>query len=168
MTQYDTVYEYDQNVTMRYDDTTNAVPRNQSSISEERYADTESSDEEPYDYEKFKLEYEQQLEYNIRYGKVFNYTEKKELQDSPKEVLKRIVDLKRPKNCTKEELSEIGIQAVECLIYDYQRARNVAAARKVLFRTWIVVRIWLLIYICLAIPCWCHRGNSINYKLVFS
>ncbi|XP_026829371.1 uncharacterized protein LOC113562888 [Ooceraea biroi] len=158
--QYDTMYKYGQNITTRYDDAANDIPRNQSLISQKRYtfADTESPDEEPYDYEKFKMEYDQQLEYNIKYGKVFNYTEKEELKESPKEALKRIIDLKRPKNCTKEELGHFGIKAIKCLIYDYQRTRNVAAVRKVLFRTWLVVRIWLLIYVCLAIPFWCHRG----------
>lgn len=127
---------------------------------------TESPDEESYDYDKFKMEYEQQLEYSMKRGKMLNYTEKKELEDTPRKALKRIMDLKRPENCTKEELSQIGIKAIECLIYDYQRTRDIATVRKVLSRTWLVLRIWLLIYICLAIPCWCQRGNFIKHTIL--
>ncbi|XP_020279504.1 uncharacterized protein LOC109852613 [Pseudomyrmex gracilis] len=114
------------------------------------------ADEESYDYSKFKMEYEQQIEDNVKRGKALNYTEKEE--DAPRKALKRIMDLKRPRNCTKEELSQIGVRAMECLIYDYQRAKDVAAVKKILLRTWIVLRVWLLIYVCLAIPCWCQRG----------
>lgn len=136
-------------------------------------ADTESSDDtkfdgESYDYEKLKMEYEQQLEYSIKSGKTLNYTEKEESEDTPKKALKRIMDLKRPKNCTKEELSRIGIKAIECLIYDYQRAKDMVTVRKVLSRTWLVFRVWLLIYICLAIVCWCQRGNLVERVLSFT
>lgn len=150
--QYDT-YEYGQETTSeetRY--ISNVLFTKKSTL-----ADTASPDEEPYDYEKFKMEYEQQLDYDIKRGKVLNYTEKKE--DTPKKALERILDLKRPKNCTKEELSQIGIKAIECLVYDYRRAKDVATMQKVLSRTWLVLRVWLLIYVCLAIPCWCQRGK---------
>lgn len=126
----------------------------------------ESPDEESYNYEKFKMEYEQQLNYDVKHGKALNYTEK-DLKDEPKKVLQRIIDLKRPKNCTKEELSQIGIKAIECLIYDYRRAKDLATMKKILSRTWLVLRVWLLIYVCVAIPCWCQRGKSSNYA-VFS
>lgn len=115
------------------------------------------TDEESYDYSKFKMEYEQQIEDNIKRGKALNYTEKEE--DTPRKALKRIIELKQPRNCTKEELSQIGVQAMECLIYDYQRAKDVVAVKKILLRTWLVLRVWLLIYVCLAIPCWCQRGT---------
>lgn len=118
-------------------------------------------DEESYDYEKLKVEYEQQLEYSVRSGKTLNYTETKEeaAEDTPRKALKRIMDLKRPENCTREELSQIGIKALECLAHDYRRAKDVATVRRLLSRTWLVLRVWLLIYVCLAIPCWCQRGN---------
>lgn len=153
--QYDV---YDQETTS--EDTKRYTPH-QSLISsrEPTLADTESPDEEPYDYEKFKLEYEEQLQYGIKHGKTFNYTEKEESEDTPKKALKRIIDMKQPKNCTKEEISQIGIKAIGCLVYDYQRARDITTVRKVLSRTWLILRVWLLIYICLAIPCWCQRGN---------
>lgn len=127
-------------------------------------AETKSPDEEPYDYEVFKLEYEQQLEYGLKSGKMLNYTEEKkeEPEDTPRQALKRILDIKQPKNCTKEEMTQIGIKAIECLAHDYQHARDMANVGKVLSRTWLVLRVWLLIYICLAIPCWCQRGNAVS------
>nr|XP_012226481.1 PREDICTED: uncharacterized protein LOC105674603 [Linepithema humile]XP_012226482.1 PREDICTED: uncharacterized protein LOC105674603 [Linepithema humile] len=148
--QYDT-YEYSEETTS--EDIPNWPLTKKSTL-----VDTESPYEEPYDYEKFKMEYEQQLDYDIRHGKALNYTEKEDLEDTPKKTLERIIDLKRPKNCTKEELSQIGIKAIECLIYDYRRTKDVATMKKVLSRTWLVLRVWLLIYFCLAIPCWCQRG----------
>ncbi|XP_011152324.1 uncharacterized protein LOC105190970 isoform X2 [Harpegnathos saltator] len=154
--QYD-VYEYGQESTS--EDAEKYTP-DQFLISSRgsTLADTENPEEEPYDYETLKLEYEQQLEYGMKHGKVLNYTEKKEPKDTPREALKRIMGMKQAKNCTKEEISQIGIKAIECLAYDYQHARDMATAGKILSRTWLVLRVWLLIYICLAIPCWCQRG----------
>lgn len=156
-TQYDS-YEYDQEIVSEGTKTI----LDQSSISEVRssLADNESSYEESYDYKRFKMEYEEQLEYDIKQGKVLNYTEKEEPKNTLKEALKRIVDLKRPKNCTKEELNQIGIKAIECLLYDYQHTKDITNAKMILSRTWLVLRVWLLIYICLAISCWCQRGNQ--------
>lgn len=158
-TQYN-LYKYDQ-------ETTSEATKNileQSSISERSMlTDNESPYEELYDYERFKIEYEHQLEYDIKEGRVLNYTEKEEPKNTLKEALKRITGLKQPKNCTKEELSQIGIKAIECLLYEYQRTKDITIAKMVLSRTWLVFRVWLLIYICLAIPCWCQRGDFINY-----
>ncbi|XP_072751251.1 uncharacterized protein [Anoplolepis gracilipes] len=156
-TQYESQYEYNQKITS--ESTKNIL--DQSLILKGRVttlADIESSNKKTYDYENFKIEYEQQLEYNMKHGKVLNYTEREELEDTPKEALKRIINLKRSKNCTKEELSQIGIKALECLLYDYQRVKDITHVNKILSRTWLVLKIWLLIYICLAIPCWCQRG----------
>lgn len=159
-TQYN-LYEYDQETTSEA--TENILE--QFSISERStLADNESSYEESYDYERFKMEYEQQLEYDIKEGKILNYTEKEEPKNTLRGALKGIMDLKLPKNCTKEELSQIGIKAIECLLNDYQRAKDITTARMVLSRTWLVFRVWLLIYICLAIPCWCQRGDFISYS----
>ncbi|XP_018352073.1 PREDICTED: uncharacterized protein LOC108754338 isoform X2 [Trachymyrmex septentrionalis] len=123
-----------------------------------RVADKKNSHKDSYDeYNRLKMEYEQQLEYDIKEGKVLNYSQK-ESKDMPKEALKRLIDLKRSKNCTKKELSQIGIKAIECLLYDFQRTKDIMTAKMILSRTWLVLRIWLLIYISFAIPCWCQRG----------
>lgn len=161
-TQYN-LYEYDQEITS---EATKSILE-QSSISERSIlTDNENSYEESYDYERFKIEYEHQLEYDIKEGKVLNYTKKEEPKNTLKEAVKRIMDLKQPKNCTKEELSQIGIKAIECLLYEYQRMKDITTAKMVLSRTWLVFRVWLLIYICLAIPCWCQRGDFINYNYI--
>lgn len=150
--QYD-MYEYGQKTTS--ENTTNILDQSLTLNGRSTLAETESPDEESYNYQKFKMEYEQQLEYNIEHGKVLNYTEKEELEDIPKEALKG-------SNCTKKELSQIGIKALKCLLYDYQHVKDITHINRILSRTWLVLKIWLLIYICLAIPCWCQRGNFIN------
>lgn len=164
-TQYD-LYEYEETTNEGTKDTLN-----QSSILERGSispVDNESSYEESYDYEKFKMEYEQQLEYDIKERKVLNYTETEEPKDTPRGALKRIMDLKRPENCTKEEINQIGIKAIECLLYSYQHTKDITTVKMILSRTRLVFRVWLLIYICLAIPCWCQRGNSFSYSCIRS
>jgi len=156
--QYDNIYG--QNNTIQYDDTTNDISKNQSLTSEKEY--TLEDMEEPYDYEKFKMEYEQQLEYNIKHSKVFNYTEKEELEDTPKKALKEII--KQSKNCTEKELRKFGFKSIKCIIREYRRTKDITVIKKLLFKIWLVIRIWLLIYVCVAIPCWCQRGNFINVK----
>ncbi|KYN16588.1 hypothetical protein ALC57_11097 [Trachymyrmex cornetzi] len=158
-TQYN-LYEYDQKTASEEI----KITLDQFLISERRptVANKKNSYKDSYDeYNRFKMEYEQQLEYDIKQGKVLNYSQK-ESKDMPKGALKRLIDLKRSKNCTKEELSKIGIKAIECLSYDYQRTKDIMTAKMILSRTWLVLRVWLLIYISLAIPCWCQRGNFIN------
>lgn len=159
------MYEYGQKITS--ESTKNILDYSLILKGRSTLADTESPDEESYDYDKFKMEYKQQLEYNLKHGKALNYTEKEELEDTPKEAFKRIMNLKRSKNCTKKELSQIGIKALECLLYDYQRAKDITHVNRILSRTWLVLKVWLLIYICLAIPCWCQRGNFVNYGVFF-
>ncbi|XP_018367539.1 PREDICTED: uncharacterized protein LOC108764036 isoform X2 [Trachymyrmex cornetzi] len=154
-TQYN-LYEYDQKTASEEI----KITLDQFLISERRptVANKKNSYKDSYDeYNRFKMEYEQQLEYDIKQGKVLNYSQK-ESKDMPKGALKRLIDLKRSKNCTKEELSKIGIKAIECLSYDYQRTKDIMTAKMILSRTWLVLRVWLLIYISLAIPCWCQRG----------
>ncbi|XP_011068173.1 PREDICTED: uncharacterized protein LOC105154385 [Acromyrmex echinatior] len=153
-TQYN-LYEYDQK-------TANEeikITVDQFLISKRRVADKNNSNKDSYDeYNKLKMEYEQQLEYDIKEGKVLNYSIQKESKDMPKGVLKRLIDLKPSKNCTKEEMSQIGIRAIECLSYEFQRTKDIMAVKMILSRTWLVLRVWLLIYISVAIPCWCQRG----------
>ncbi|KYM97998.1 hypothetical protein ALC62_11344, partial [Cyphomyrmex costatus] len=164
-TQYN-LYEYDQETASEE----TKITLNKFLVSEKRstVADKENSSEDSYDeYNRFKIEYEQQLKYNIKEGKVLNYSQKEESKDTPKEALKRLIDLKRSKNCTKEELSQIGIKAIECLSYDFQRTKDIMTTKMILSKIWLVLRVWLLIYICLAIPCWCQRGNFISYSCIF-
>ncbi|XP_033216042.1 uncharacterized protein LOC117172342 isoform X1 [Belonocnema kinseyi] len=113
---------------------------------------------EDYDYDKLKAEYYYQIQEFQRRNETFNYTDQGESEETAKAALKKIVDFKMPRNCTKEELSQIGVKAFECLIFDYQHAKNKTDVKKVLDRTWMVIKIWVLIYFCIAIPCWCQKG----------
>lgn len=124
---------------------------------------TESPDEEPYDYEQFKLEYEQQIGYHT--NKTLNDIKKKKLEGMPKEPLKEITNLTISNNCTTEQLKQIGTKTIKCFTYDYQRAKDAKTVNVVMLKILLVLKIWLLIYICLAIPCWCQRGNSLKIAL---
>ncbi|KAK0182833.1 hypothetical protein PV327_000927 [Microctonus hyperodae] len=119
--------------------------------------DNEESDDD-YNYEALRAEYYQQLDDAIKNNLTFNYTQKSEPEYSPKDALKNIVELKIPKNCSKEELSQFGLKAFQCLVFDYKNAKT-SSIKKLLWRTWTVIKIWIFIYICVAIPCWCQRGH---------
>lgn len=120
--------------------------------------DNEESDDD-YDYEALRAEYYQQLDDAIRNNLTFNYTQKSQTEYSPEDALKKIVELKIPKNCTKEELAQFGLNAFQCLVFDYNHAKTSSDVKKILWRTWTVIKIWIFIYICVAIPCWCQKGN---------
>ncbi|XP_024936046.1 uncharacterized protein LOC112493693 isoform X2 [Cephus cinctus] len=120
--------------------------------------ETTPHDEESYKDEELELEYSQQIKDDMNSSKTYNYTDTGEPEETAGDALKKLVELKKPKNCTKEELTQFGIKALECLAFDYQHAKNKTDVKKVLTRTWIVIRIWMFIYICIAIPCWCQKG----------
>ena len=113
---------------------------------------------EDYNYDNLKAEYYQQIEEIQRRNGTFNYTDRGEPEDTAKDAIKKIVDLEMPKNCTKEELSQIGVKAFKCLAYDYKHGKKKTDVKRVFKRTWMVIKIWFFIYICIAIPCWCQRG----------
>ncbi|XP_063981832.1 uncharacterized protein LOC135164949 [Diachasmimorpha longicaudata] len=118
----------------------------------------ETADEEEYDYEKFKAEYYQQLEDMNVQNLTHNFTNTEEAEETPGDALKKIVEFKIPRNCTREELTQIGAKAFECLMFDYQHAKNESDVKRVLARGWMVIRVWCFIYICIAIPAWCQKG----------
>ncbi|XP_076392688.1 uncharacterized protein LOC143265291, partial [Megachile rotundata] len=110
-------------------------------------------EEEVYDYGKFKKEYEEQIAEDITTNnKTFNDTEKK--QEQPKEILKKLFSYE---NCT-EVSKKLGIKAVDCLINNYEHEMDKPVVKKTLSKIWLIIKVWFLIYICLAIPCWCHKG----------
>ncbi|XP_059053418.1 uncharacterized protein LOC131847785 [Achroia grisella] len=59
-------------------------------------------------------------------------------------------------NCTKQELNEIGLRAVCCLILEYRRSETSDVVQ--LIRLWRIIKIWTLVYLVMAIPLWCTRG----------
>ncbi|XP_068993648.1 uncharacterized protein [Neodiprion pinetum] len=116
------------------------------------------TDAETYDYDLFKAEYYQELEHSKNDNRTFNYTDNRELEKTVGDVFKKIVDFKMPRNCTQEELTEFGAKALECLAYDYKHAKGKKKVTKILRRTWVVVKVWICVYLCVAVPCWCQKG----------
>lgn len=117
-------------------------------------------DVEDYDYEIFRSEYYEEMESLKSDNKTLNYTDNGAPEESGEDALKKIVDFKVPKNCTKEELTQFGAKALECLAFDYKNAKSEKNLKKILSRTWIVLRVWVCIYLVIAVPCWCQKGKK--------
>ncbi|XP_057337910.1 uncharacterized protein LOC130675983 [Microplitis mediator] len=131
------------------------------SYSEKKYESIgeEIEEEEDYDYESLKAEYDQQIIDSFYKNETFNFTDDGQPEDTPKEFVKDLVVIKKPRNCTQAELTKFGLKSFECLMFDYQHAiKNKTDIKLLLIRTWMVIRIWFFIYICIAIPCWCQKG----------
>ncbi|XP_076659561.1 uncharacterized protein LOC143362929 [Halictus rubicundus] len=108
--------------------------------------------EEEYDYENFKREYEEQMGKYTTDSLLSNYTDEERSEKYPVETIQKLLDFK---NCT-ETSKKLGIKAIDCLIYNYEH--ETPKIKKSVQKTWLIIKVWLLIYICLAIPCWCHKG----------
>lgn len=108
------------------------------------------TDEFVYDYESFKMEYYEKLDQDIKNNEVFNYS----ITEEPEEMSNNSFG----KNCTKEELSRFGVGGMKCLVYDFNHAKDKVGLRRMISRTWLVMKIWIFIYVCVAIPCWCQKG----------
>lgn len=115
--------------------------------------------EEIYDYAKFRKEYEQQIEQDIiSINKTLNDTAEEKPEEQPKEALKALLDFK---NCT-EESKTFGVKGIDCLIDNYEREKDNPVVKKTLQKTWLIVKVWSLIYVCLAVPCWCQYGKFLD------
>ncbi|XP_029052548.1 uncharacterized protein LOC114880574 isoform X1 [Osmia bicornis bicornis] len=111
-------------------------------------------DEEIYDYEKFKKEYEEQIVEDINNkNNTFNDTKEK-IDELAEETLKNLFNFT---NCT-ETSKKLGIKAIDCFIHNYELEKDKPIVKKTVSKIWLIIKVWLLIYICLAIPCWCHKG----------
>ncbi|XP_048507636.1 uncharacterized protein LOC125500153 [Athalia rosae] len=118
----------------------------------------QSPDEYDYDYHLFKSEYLEQIEFSKMDNNTFNFTENEVPEESGEDALKKIINFKMPRNCTREELTEFGARALECLAFDYKHTKDKKNLNRILYRTWIILRIWICIYLCIAILCWCQKG----------
>ncbi|XP_053986082.1 uncharacterized protein LOC128880245 isoform X1 [Hylaeus volcanicus] len=121
------------------------------------YVEETEPGEEVYDYEKFKKEYDEQIARYTTTDKISNYTngntsEETQRKKYPAETLQKLFDFK---NCT-EASKKFGIKAIDCLVDNYERQKP--ALKKSVQKVWLMIRVWFLIYICLAIPCWCQKG----------
>ncbi|CAH1956274.1 unnamed protein product [Acanthoscelides obtectus] len=84
-------------------------------------ADDETT-EVSYDYAQMKAKYNELVEETARSNETLNYTEIKE-DETPKEAVGAVLDMKVPKNCTEQEKSGIGLQAIECLLDDLNKPK---------------------------------------------
>lgn len=76
-------------------------------------------------------------------------------EENVKEVVKKIIDVKPPKNCT--NYRGIGIKGVECI---FVNLKNQEMDKKKVFKTiGIVLLVWLALYLAIAIPLWCIKGK---------
>lgn len=123
-----------------------------------KVAQTLSTTENNYDYHKLKEEYYQQIDEKINKHSVFNYTASDEEENE--EGLGKIFDATLPKNCTKAESTQVGVKAIKCLISDYKRAQNQTQVKDVFVRALPILKFWLIVYLVVAIPCWCYTGDE--------
>ncbi|XP_006621880.1 uncharacterized protein LOC102678180 [Apis dorsata] len=118
---------------------------------EDKDADSTEPGEEAYDYDQFKKEYEEQIK---KFNETLNITEEEKLEEHTMKALQKLVDFK---NCT-EESKKFNITLMDCLMYNYEQQKDKPIIKKTLQKIWLIIKIWFLIYICLAIPLWCQKG----------
>ncbi|XP_057660856.1 uncharacterized protein LOC130896645 isoform X2 [Diorhabda carinulata] len=113
-----------------------------------------NNSDENYDYLKLQAEFDKQIKEVVKSNDTLNYTDVKE-EESVKDILKELVEIKKPRNCTEEERKGIGLAAVECLWSDLQKPK---LKSHVLERILRIVLIWICVYLVIALPCWCQYG----------
>ncbi|XP_058792366.1 mucin-2-like [Phymastichus coffea] len=111
----------------------------------------------PLQYEKIIPEYDLEIEDIKTENVTFDYTDN-EIQKSLQKLIKKAIDIRKPRNCSKFEGFNYGIKAFRCALDDFHSARNRTQINKALGRVWKIVRIWFCVYTCIAIPCWCQYG----------
>ncbi|XP_008212066.2 uncharacterized protein LOC103317097 isoform X1 [Nasonia vitripennis] len=109
------------------------------------------------EYEKIFPEYSSEIEEIKANNFTYNFTDD-EIEKTLKNLAKKTFDFKKPRNCSAFESSKYGIQAIECAISDLQHVKNRNEAKKVLAKVWKITKVWLCIYVIIAIPCWCQKG----------
>lgn len=69
-----------------------------------------------------------------------------------------MLDIKS-KKCSQ---GDIGLKAIKCLFEDYYNQKQ--SLNVLVSRLWRIIKTWFLIYLVLAIPLWCTRGEfTISY-----
>lgn len=127
---------------------------------EDKDADSTEPGEEAYDYDQFKKEYEEQIK---KFNETLNITEEEKLEEHTMKALQKLVDFK---NCT-EESKKFNITLMDCLMYNYEQQKDKPIVKKTLQKIWLIIKIWFLIYICLAIPLWCQKGVYKLYYIIY-
>ncbi|KAL7298276.1 hypothetical protein TKK_0008628 [Trichogramma kaykai] len=113
--------------------------------------------EAPMEYERIMPEYSADIE-NITVDEItFKYSEE-EIQSTMKKLLKKQLDIKKPRNCSNFKGFKYGVTALECAFDDLVKSSDSIQKRTSAARLWKILKIWLIIYVIIAVPCWCTRG----------
>lgn len=122
------------------------------------------SSENDYDYRNLESAYKEELKNLVNSNETLNHTEVKE-EELIKEAVNKLVDFKEtPRNCSEEEKKGIGMGAVECVWLDLKKPKSEGSRIQILQRIGRLVLIWFCVYLAIAIPCWCQRGNIYKTK----
>ncbi|XP_021918590.1 uncharacterized protein LOC110829299 isoform X2 [Zootermopsis nevadensis] len=111
---------------------------------------------EEYDYERFNNEYYNEIE-NALHNTSFNYT-KNGLHDAYGDAIFETTDFEETKNCSMEENRIFGIKSINCLWDDFIKSNTELDKVQLTKRIIMGLGILLLIYIAIAVPCWCKFG----------
>ena len=110
---------------------------------------------EEYDYDSLKMEYYNEI--SQENTTTFNFSARTEAKEPVNQAINKIVDFKKPKNCSKEESSNFGIKSLECLWDDYTHKKG--GKMKILKKALKILVIWMMIYIVITGLCWCKHGK---------
>ncbi|KAF2881692.1 hypothetical protein ILUMI_24474 [Ignelater luminosus] len=141
-----------------YEKRQSELKKNKSSEKAKTVSSNNDTDKD-YDYNALKAEYDFNLQ-SFRKNKLFlNYNETKD-EETVKEAVEVIFKGETTsKNCTEADRKGIGLKAAKCIWNDLTKKGLNKKERKTIFRRiTTIIFIWLLVYLLVAIPCWCQRG----------
>ncbi|KAL2734833.1 hypothetical protein V1477_013551 [Vespula maculifrons] len=101
----------------------------------------EPTDEDDYDYDAFKMEYEQQFKKDKKLSDKLHYTHT-EKQMTEEQIIKKPIEkvTDTTENCTKEDMDYFGFKAIKCLIYNYQHVKDTTEAKRTLSKMWLMIK----------------------------
>ncbi|KAI5747944.1 hypothetical protein M8J77_020204 [Diaphorina citri] len=123
-------------------------------VTDESTALTNTSSEPEETYDALEKEYLDTLSKEIQGKQLFNYT-----GSQNQTVKEKIVSsIKKPKNCTQESWTAIGLEAMDCLLDDLKHARTMKAYYRVVRQFGRLLAVWTFIVSITVTILWCWRG----------
>ncbi|KAL1460643.1 hypothetical protein WDU94_012606 [Cyamophila willieti] len=112
--------------------------------------------EESIYYEDLRQEYEEQLRQEMQQKQVFNFT-----NNANKTIKEKLASsIKKPKNCTQESWTAIGLTTLKCLGDDLKHANGSMKAYYRVFKQFgRLVIAWTVILGAIVTTLWCWRGK---------
>ena len=110
-----------------------------------------------HDYDKIMPEYSFEIDELKSENVAYNFTDD-EIEKTLRNLIGKTLDFKKPRNCSQFKGFKFGIKAMECVIADLRAAKNRIEVLQILKKSWKIAKVWLCIYICITIPCWCQYG----------